>query len=450
MSGRRLVSMVALCFCLVGSTSIHAADFHVSAARGQDSGTCGSIPEPCRTIWQGVRNAGAGENVIKIAAGSYSEKILIIYPTAGLTLQGGWDDTFSSRDWNPARTILSPVDLQSPILGVSAGAGQTVNIALESIDFRGPGNIGLRVTSTGSSAKLGFSMKNSIIESFTTHGIYFVATANGSTIVEIEETVVRNNIQAGVSGQGGAGMRVSVTDGSADITLRKNRFLENRCLTAGGGLFFQLDGGTTAARLENSIVAGNYSSSKGGGIFISSTNQGRLAFDLTNTTIFNNTSEGVGGGLSIWANSNVVATRLRNTIIWGNGKSISGRDISQEMFSFPDDNSGINVAYSIIGDVATTGNYTDGGHNLDVDPELDNTYHLRPGSPAVDAGICGFKLLIFGTYLRIAPYDDIDGDSRPGFGEFTGCDIGADELRSDLNLCFPVRNQSGGFGIICM
>lgn len=440
--------MVALCFCFVGSTSIHAADFHVSAAMGQDSGTCGSILEPCRTIWQGVvkAKAGGGKNVIKIATGSYSEIIFIDYPTAGLTLQGGWDDTFNSLDRDPARTILSPADPQSPVLRVTAGAGQTVNLALESLDFRGPGSLGLWVTSTGNSAQVGFSMKNCIIESFTTHGIYFMTLANGSTTVEVEQTVVRNNIQVEANGQGGAGMRVSVTDGSADITLRKNRFLDNRCLASAGGLSLQLDGGAMTARLENSIVAGNYSIPFGGGINISSSNQGRLTFNLTNTTIFNNTSESSGGGLSIMADSSAVATRLRNTIIRGNGSPFPGRDIFQEMLSFPGDNSGINVDYSITGDVVTTGNYTDGGHNLNVDPQLDNTYHLRPGSPAVNAGICGYK---FFTYFRIAPYDDIDGDSRPGFGELTGCDIGADEILPS-DVCFPVRNQSGGFSIICM
>jgi len=68
--------------------------------------------------------------------------------------------------------------------------------------------------------------------------------------------------------------------------------------------------------------------------------------------------------------------------------------------------------------------------------------------PLIVFFFCGFKPLIFGNYIRIAPYDDIDGDRRPGFGELTGCDIGANELRS--GLCFPVRNRSGGISIICM
>jgi len=158
------------------------------------------------------------------------------------------------------------------------------------------------------------------------------------------------------------------------------------------------------------------------------------------------TMASISGGKAVVEALRAVGYELRNTIIWGNGKSVSGSDISQEMPSVPGDNSGINVDYSIIGNVAATGNYTDGGHNRDVDPKLDNTYHLSPGSPAVNAGICGYK---FFTYFRIAPYDDIDGDIRPGFGELTGCDIGADEILPS-DVCFPVRNQSGGFSIICM
>ncbi|MFH2124252.1 MAG: hypothetical protein ABIJ50_12320 [Pseudomonadota bacterium] len=83
--------------------------------------------------------------------------------------------------------------------------------------------------------------------------------------------------------------------------------------------------------------------------------------------------------------------------------------------------------YSIIGEVNNiNGTYENKSSNLHVDPLLNATYHLSGASPAKDKGICGSNMFI---YSRIAPYDDIDGDPRPGYGILSGCDIGADEYR---------------------
>lgn len=84
--------------------------------------------------------------------------------------------------------------------------------------------------------------------------------------------------------------------------------------------------------------------------------------------------------------------------------------------------------YSIIGKVENDGGtYIAKGSNLNVNPLLNANYHLTGASPAKDKGICGLTLL--GHYSRIAPYDDIDGDLRPGYGIISGYDIGTDEYR---------------------
>jgi hypothetical protein len=76
----------------------------------------------------------------------------------------------------------------------------------------------------------------------------------------------------------------------------------------------------------------------------------------------------------------------------------------------------VDVAYSDLGDVALHGGtLNDLGGNLAVDPMLDATYELQPGSALIDAGTC-----------TGAPSTDFEGDPRPSG---TGCDIGADEFR---------------------
>jgi hypothetical protein len=71
---------------------------------------------------------------------------------------------------------------------------------------------------------------------------------------------------------------------------------------------------------------------------------------------------------------------------------------------------------------------------------LNADYHLSGASPAKDKGICGLKIALLGGgffYSRIAPYDDLDGDLRPGYGIISGCDIGADEYRFPWILFNP-------------
>lgn len=134
-------------------------------------------------------------------------------------------------------------------------------------------------------------------------------------------------------------------------------------------------------------------------------------------------------------------------IVWGNQGVGTGDDIYLSVAPFYGTVSGINIDYSIVGETEVAlGNYITGSHIYTADPGLNDSYALTRGSFAVNAGQCGRKTIL-GVYRRVAPYDDIDGDKRPGFGQLTGCDIGADEYNA--LLCFPVRNHNGGMTIIC-
>ena len=105
-----------------------------------------------------------------------------------------------------------------------------------------------------------------------------------------------------------------------------------------------------------------------------------------------------------------------------------------------------NMNYCIFGEYATeAGTPTFAStHEVDADPGLKSTYHLTGGSPAKNAGLCGY-LTGIGPYQyhRVAPYDDIDGDQRPGWGKLMGCDIGADEYRFPWILFTPSLRKGG-------
>ena len=143
-----------------------------------------------------------------------------------------------------------------------------------------------------------------------------------------------------------------------------------------------------------------------------------LGLSLVNTTVSGNRARLVGGGMYITGKINFDGDNadvdVVNTILWGNRAPVAA-----DLFVEPTvDNTTVNADHSDIGESEMpVGSFNDLGGNIDADPLLvqpRRDAHLRPGSPAIDAGTC-----------TGAPADDFDGDTRPNGLE---CDIGADEF----------------------
>ena len=160
----------------------------------------------------------------------------------------------------------------------------------------------------------------------------------------------------------------------------------NNTSNIGGGLF--ISGGSVT--LINNMITQNISSSEGGGIGFSGGSS-----VITNCTIAENNALN-GGGLSAadFADVNVI-----NGICWNN----AGSEV------YEDEGSEITMSYSCV-----KGGY-EGEGNIDDNPLFvgGRDYHLKAGSPCIDAGA-----------TIGAPDKDIDGDERP-YGD--GYDMGADE-----------------------
>ncbi len=132
-----------------------------------------------------------------------------------------------------------------------------------------------------------------------------------------------------------------------------------------------------------------------------------------------------------------------NSILKGNHAVLLAPDLSLGQGMYNDNNGTVSFSadHCILGEYSIfEGTPTYSSINeVNGDPRLNPTYHLTSGSPAKDAGICGY--LTGGgpiyQYHRVAPYDDIDGDARPGWGKLMGCDVGADEYRFPWILFNP-------------
>lgn len=216
------------------------------------------------------------------------------------------------------------------------------------------------------------------------------------------------------------------------VTLTKNTIVDNQSI-ASGGINLYTNGATLNTTLVNNIVAGNQAVADGGAINAAAAGNGTMVLTLTNNTISNNQASSQGGGIILSSfNTATITAELTNTIVWGNNNS--------DIYINQNDSSTTTVTpyYSMIDIVAgVTSSYKSGMHNLHINPALNANYHLTGMSPAKDNGLCGEIHEDSGFYERFAPYDDIDGDARPGWNVELGCDIGADEYRFPWILFNP-------------
>jgi hypothetical protein len=177
----------------------------------------------------------------------------------------------------------------------------------------------------------------------------------------------------------------------------------------------------------------------------------QITATFTNDTITaNNVNNGNGGGLAAHAQESAdIVADLYNCVLWDNSSVNGATDLLAYAQPTPGfvASTAVTANYSDIGVIYEfpTGTYIEGQGNLSIDPRLNTNQHLLKKSPLIDAGQCGHYLL--GNYIRVAPYIDIDGEKRPGYGETSGCDIGADEYYAS-RLFFPVKGRSGRTSII--
>lgn len=217
-------------------------------------------------------------------------------------------------------------------------------------------------------------------------GTYGGVYVNGTTA-----TLNKNTFIANSSSSGGGGALIN----SSRATLNENWFYRNQAMPSGQGGGLKYDNWSSSRlSLSNNVFAGN-SSSIGGGLWMRA-----ITNELLNNTITQNASSGVGGGTTFQVDGVVERLYVYNNIIWGNTATGNGVDVylagtgSRKEFLNND-------AHGMYGvwDIAL--------NNLDVAPmffdPVNGDYHLRNGSPCINAGsnVAG---LLFAT--------DLDGGPR--------------------------------------
>lgn len=400
------ITMLVACGSLVLAAAPSGAIDRFVSTKGSDvANACTSAASPCRTIVNAVLQAASGDTV-KVAGGKYKEQVSITDTT--LTLSGGWTPTFASQNVGANRTVLQ---------GRNAAGKKAHPLRVE--DFDGGAT---DVTVHGFEISNGRAIRIFAGNGATIHVTFARSIVNGN----VDGSIV-NLASGGGSTKPGGGISVHAAGtGAIDLDVIDSLITRNALKGdgpdnqgAGIGIVAQHSSQVTAS-LVNTVVARNDArrgtgGPNGGGIAASADAAASIALSVTNATIVRNSAqtyprpsffaESDGGG--IWAVGPVVVD-LVSSVVHGN-RANRGSDV------FVADGATVNLDHDIVAHVdATDGTLNDLGGNLSADPRLDARYHLRTGSPAIDAGTCAG-----------APSTDFEGDPRPSGAT---CDIGADEL----------------------
>ncbi len=483
------IVLMGMLICL-GAGYASAGDRYVTPVGSDTDNACTNAESPCATLGQAVLSAERGD-VIKVACGTYTENVAIPSTLSNLTLQGGWKRDFSARRSNAALTTLDGDEGPVALMLETAVVNITLNV--DGFTLRNAGS-GLAVTNLGATVEVNIHNCR-IRDNSGSGGVEFL---NGGTAqIEVSGCEVEGNVgplggvsllnggiatlvltQSRISGNicssdggpvrppkieldasleiaspglaGGAGVNVITTNGGdTNATLTRNRVEGNGGLY-GGGVLFLSQGSQTRAELANNLIADNNTVLSGGGVAIWPMIRGTIGDDteitLINNTIAGNTASTAasrGGGLFVSSldPANSAWVFIDNCILWGNVAPSDGKDLEAVGEAV-----GVVARTSIIGPTLVDGAAYTPVDVMEEDPLFvapgTGDYHLRAGSPAIEAGTYGVWMRVGGEwhYFKVALEDDFEGDRRPDLARTDCCDvqlgsdIGADEF---VNLPVP-------------
>ena len=211
-------------------------------------------------------------------------------------------------------------------------------------------------------------------------GCIFIGNSAGSggalsnVAGSISNCTFRENQADAYNGEGGA--IYSLGGYTAEIS--GCRFIDNSASEKGGAI------SEVGGRISNCMFEEN-TAKKGGGMYTG------FALSIDSCTFAHNTALQIGGGLYFWGNLETIIT---NSVVWGNTAVIEG----DQIYTL---NQGVDELYPAFqyDDIQGCGGSgpgwdsvlgVDGGGNIDENPNFadPNTmnYHLRLGSPCIDAG----------------------------------------------------------------
>ena len=377
------------------------------------------------TIQLAVNNVAVGQtNEIRVEGGGrqYFENVLIpsSFSAGTIELTGGWDTTFSSRDPSPGNTFLDGLDTVRPLdIRLTGGAFTMDGFTVRHGVVFGNGG-GIRVWPGGDSVVTLRNLRvtdNLVTDAGQVAGGGIYAELDGNEQLFIEDLRIRDN-QAESTGAlqvHGGGLFVYMT-GSSRVEIDETEIDRNSIESNGGAL---QGGGLYLVAHENAIAEITYSHLYQNTVIGSSTyscgaelrTTGSASLTIARGTAAFNSSTGDTAPQIRSIHSGMSSLVIRDSGVAGSdneGIVVFAVDSAQVHFvnltvadnfatgirTDQDDTSTISLYNSISfnngTDLFSVGTLDMGFNLIGVDPlfanpaELD--YHLRPGSPALNAG----------------------------------------------------------------
>ncbi len=403
---------------------------------------------------QAAVDAAQDTDTIRVAQGLYFENVTI-NDSITLTIQGGWDQTFTTRSTDPTLTVVNGMGLDS-VFYINASSDESISVAIDGLTItNGLASSGGGIyayayagSSSTTDTLVALTLSNNRIVGNSTWnsggGLYAYAyTYSDTGIAKVDITITNNRIaennanngggvyingysstshskrsvaRFGLMGNeingnfstngGGAYINLSNSDsalGGVSSYIESNDINGNHALSGIGGLYLYLDNALSPdLNIVNNVISGNYDKSGSGGVRLSSYLSNPV-ISFINNTITKNTgnaltaySDGYGG-----VSDNFVLN-LYNNILYGNYLPSSTSD-EIILDNYSDGNMVVHSGSNTMGKLNEDSDYHDEGGNLTSDPLIGDDFHLLSGSPAINTANT--------TY---APATDKDGNARVG------------------------------------
>lgn len=300
---------------------------YVDGASGADTGTCGTMMTPCRTISHTLATRANWGVTLHVAAAVYPENLTI--DNLAVTLRGGYTPT--PAGWMPrtGETVIDGGGVERVLL-VHGGS----DVVLEDL------------TLTGGRAP--------------EHACWGGGLSVTNGHATLRRVVVRDNVARCTSGQSGGGagggLDANNDEGPASLRVEDSLILRNQAGDHGSAL----NTWQTTVDFVNVVVAGN-------GRHVLAINE--TTFGAANITVAGNDQS--GAALLDFDQPSTIT--LLNSIVWNSGGISCGAGGGACDFTYSDLQGG-----------------WPGAGNTDVNPQFvdaaNGNYRLRWGSPAIDAG----------------------------------------------------------------
>ena len=387
------------------------------ATDGSDALDCTSIANRCQTVQRAVDLAEDGDTV-KVATGIYTDPDTgsvgyVVELTETITLQGGYDATFSDPPDPGANPTTLNADRAGRVVHVTAGAPTIQGFIITGGHGCYSGG-GIVVESASPTIQY-----NEIVDN--------LADGDGGAIfVNGGKVQILNNVIISNTATWAGGLRI-IND--ADATIVGNEIVSNTAQNSGGGIDLECCGGVTPLIARN-FIAHNDGGSEGGGIRISTARallvnnilahneashgagvhlDGMLTYPVSTTLLHNTLVDDSAGSEALWAGDYITAT-LVNNIVASHTTGITNTAPASSV---------VTADYTLFHDNGTdygsdvTSSNEVGGVPAFMSPATGD-YHVGPGSGAID------------TATSTDVDEDIETDRRP-IGPAP--DVGADEAR---------------------